>query len=83
MAQGPESRRKSEVNRALRQARRLYRLADTKGEVLERVLDRLIKRKTRVLGEEAEQVIKPWEAYSAAVSQVERGLVDVLGVARY
>jgi hypothetical protein len=36
------------VTKSLRQARAQYRRADTAGESLERELDRLIKRKTRI-----------------------------------
>lgn len=48
MARSREVERRRVINKALRQVRASYRIADTAGEKLERELDRLIKRKTTV-----------------------------------
>lgn len=76
-----ESERKRLVLQSARLARRLYRTADTSGEVLERWLDRQIGRKTRITGSQAYQVIPRWEAYRDRVLAVEKGIADFLATA--
>lgn len=83
MARSSEAERKSAVNRALRATRRLYRTADSQGESLERTLDRLILRKTRVLPQQLEPTINQFRAYKESVLRIEKGLSDLYTVASY
>jgi len=69
------------VNQSLRNVRRTYRQADTAGEVLERWLDRMIERKTRVTCSQMNPVLPRWEEYRNRVMACEKALVDCMNVA--
>jgi hypothetical protein len=69
------------VNQGLRNARRIYRAADTSGENLERWLDRMILRKTRVTCSQMDALIPRWEDYRNKVMALEKGLADVFSAA--
>ena len=71
-----ESEQKRLALQAARGARRQYRKADTSGEVLERWLDRQIKRKTRIHRSQALAVLPLWEAFRDQVRGLERALAD-------
>jgi len=59
----------------LRVARQAYRKADTKGEIVERNLDRLIeKRKTIVTPEQLLPLFKRYEEYARSVMLLESAL---------
>lgn len=76
-----ESERRRLVVQAVRNARRVYRSADTAGEVLERWLDRMIERKTRILCPQMDPVIPKWEDYRNKVMALEKALADMIGTA--
>lgn len=63
---------------AVRNARRYYRRADSQGEVLERWLDRMVKRKTEISREQALAVEPRWNAYRDSVRTLEKALADML-----
>ena len=71
-----ESERKAVVVRAGRNVRRAYRQADSAGEILERTLDRLLSRKTRITPEQALKVDPLYKNYRDKVGSVERALTD-------
>lgn len=81
MASGRESERKRIVIAALRATRRIYRAADSEGERLERVLDRLILRKTRPLPAEVEPLYGRFRVYRDKVQLLERALTDLFAIA--
>jgi phenylacetate-coenzyme A ligase PaaK-like adenylate-forming protein len=83
MAQSPEVQRKNAVNRALRSSRRQYRSLDTSLEKMERVLDRLILRKTRVFPDQLEPLITQWRDVQVKITVVQRGITDLLNVASF
>lgn len=62
------------VIKALRQARKTYRTADTQGEKLERELDRLIKRKTRISPSSLSSLATLYSNYIDTVTAVQRSL---------
>lgn len=64
--------------RAVRNARRAYRKADSSGERLERWLDRMIARKTRIRPHQARAVDPLWVAYRDAMRGLETALTDML-----
>lgn len=72
-----ESERRRVVLTALRNARRVYRAADTSGEVLERWFDRMILRKTRVTCSQLGPGVLKWEDYRNKVMSLEKALADV------
>lgn len=76
-----ESELKRVVLQGVRAARRTYRSADTAGEVLERWLDRMIERKTRITCSQMQAVIPLWEDYRAKVLACERSLADMILIA--
>lgn len=69
------------VLQAARNARRYYRRADSAGEVLERWLDREIKRKTRIQRDQALKCVPLWEKYRDNVKAVEMALADFINIA--
>ncbi len=69
------------VNQGLRNARRIHRSADTAGEVLERWLDRMIERKTRVTCAQMDALVPRWEDYRNKVQMLEKALADVFSAA--
>jgi len=69
------------VIKALRQARRAYRAADTAGEVEERDLDRLIKRKTRINATQLVVLAEKYAAYQKLANAVQVPLTDAYQVA--
>lgn len=71
------------VLQGLRAARRQYRRADTAGEVLERWLDRQIKRKTRTTSPQSEAILPLWERFRDQVNGLMKAISDFLGVARF
>jgi len=71
-----ESERRATVVRAGRNVRKAYRRADSAGEQLERTLDRLLARKTRITPEQALKVDPLYKEYRDKVSSVERALTD-------
>ena len=73
-----ESEARRLVLQSARNARKAYRRADSAGEVLERWLDRMIDRKTRIRFSQAEAVIVKWEAYRDNVGSLEKALGDFL-----
>jgi len=72
-----DSERRRVVLQGLRGARRVYRAADTSGEVLERWLDRMIIRKTRVTCSQLAPGLLKWEDYRNKVQSLEKALADV------
>lgn len=69
------------VIKALRQARRAYRAADTAGETEERELDRLIKRKTRINSSSLVTAAKRYQEYQKLVNAIQIPLTDAYTVA--
>jgi hypothetical protein len=69
------------VIRALRQARRAYRAADTAGEVEERDLDRLIKRKTKINATQLVVLADKYRRYQQLVNAVQIPLTDAYNAA--
>lgn len=70
------------VVRGLRAARKVYRSADTAGEVVERTLDRLISRKTLITPAQLEPLLSRWGTFKAKVQALEKALADALNVAK-
>ena len=70
------------VTRGLRAARKIYRAADSAGEVLERELDRLILRKRLVSPAQLQPLLNKWAVYRERVLAVEKALADAVNVAR-
>lgn len=69
------------VIKALRAARRAYRAADTAGEVEERDLDRLIKRKTRMNASQLLVLNDKYNRYRKLVDAVQPQLLAAMDVA--
>lgn len=69
------------VIKSLRQTRAYYRKADTAGESLERELDRLIKRKTRINANSLIGINKRYKEYMNAASILQVSLSDANMVA--
>ena len=72
-----DSERRRVDLQGLRGSRRVYRAADTAGEVLERWLDRMIARKTRVTCSQLGPGLLKWEDYRNKVQSLEKSLADV------
>lgn len=64
------------VIKALRKARAAFRASDTAGELLERELDRLIKRKTRINAASLNTLADRYNEYAKKVEQVQGPLTD-------
>lgn len=75
------AQRTRNVNAALRRTRASYRLADSKGELLERELDRLINRKTIVSPESLTKTVKLFEEYARAAANIDGALGDAIRLA--
>ena len=69
------------VIKSLRQARQRYRFADTLGEKVERELDRLIKRKTRINANSLRTLTQLYDNYQQGVAQIQMGLTPAIEVA--
>jgi len=69
------------VTKALRQARAAFRKADTAAEVLERDLDRLIKRKTRISANQLVTVSDKYKKFLALTGLAAIPLADAYEVA--
>lgn len=69
------------VIKALRQARKAYRAADTAGEKEERELDRLIKRKTRMNATQLVTLAERYKAYVTLCNRIQLPLQDAYNVA--
>jgi len=69
------------VIKSLRKARQAYRSSDTQAERVERELDRLIKRKTRINAGSLLTVSKMYEDYLKLVSNIQLPLTDAYAVA--
>lgn len=67
--------------RALRKARQSFRAADTQGELVERELDRLIKRKTRVNASSFKTIDNLYVEYQKKVNNMQLPLTDAFSVA--
>lgn len=72
---------KSLVKKALRNARTYYRKMDTQGERLERVLDRMIERKTIPTGSDWDPLVREFNAYKQSLPGVEKALSDAVNIA--
>lgn len=70
------------TKKALRNARRYYRVMDSAGERLERRLDRLILRKTRPSGNEWDPMIAEFNTYKSSLGGLEKALADAISVSR-
>jgi hypothetical protein len=68
------------VIKALRQARAAYRAADTAGEMEERELDRLIKRKTRINSASMVTLANRYQKWLQLASAVQQPLGDAYTV---
>lgn len=75
------AQRKASVTAALRRVRAQYRKADTRGEVLERELDRLILRKTIVAPATLRQLGIRYEEYTSQVSAIDQAMADAMTLA--
>jgi hypothetical protein len=69
------------VIKALRQARAAYRAADTAGEIEERELDRLIKRKTRMNANQLLGLADKYKKYLDLCSKAQLPLAQAYEVA--
>ena len=83
MARSRQNEQKSLVRRSLRAVRRVYRTADSLGEIFERRLDRMIERKTQVFAEELDPLIKDFYNLKAQVATLEKAMADAVGIAGY
>lgn len=72
-----ESDRKRQVNAALRQVRRAYRQADSAGEKFERIIDRLVARKTRPASEDLLPLANQFAVYNGGIQALSKGLTDL------
>jgi chromosome segregation ATPase len=72
------AQRRSAVNASLRRVRQQYRKADTRGEVLERELDRLINRKTIVGPQTLQKLQQRYEEYIIQVNAIDTAMTDAL-----
>lgn len=71
------------VVKALRNARKQHRTLQTRSEVLERVLDRLIQRKTIVTPSQMGGVVKAWDGVRAQMPAVEKSLADAISTSGF
>lgn len=76
-----EAARKRIVLASARNVRRMYRRADTAGEIVERWLDRQISRKTRIQPSQFAVILPKWEVYRDMVVGIERAVIDFLRTA--
>lgn len=81
MASSQFVRKRNEVRAALRAVRRVYRKADSLGEVLERRLDRMVDRKTMVYKEEFNPLVKDFYSFKAGLTALEKALADAVSIA--
>jgi hypothetical protein len=73
---------KQAVVKALRNVRKQHRSLQTKGEELERVLDRLIARKTLITPGQLAQAQQPYQALKAKFVSIEQALKDAVTAAQ-
>lgn len=71
------------VIKALRQVRRRYRTADTYGEKVERELDRLIKRETRINAASFNTLITRYSEFAQLVQDIQKELITAHEAASY
>lgn len=71
----------AQVRGALRALRKVYRRADTTGELLERELDRLIGRKTLIEPPSLRKTIALIQVYQAAAQALGPAINDAVNVA--
>lgn len=83
MARSRYVEQKSQVNQALRAVRRVYRVADTAGEKLERNLDRLILRKTMVYADQLTDTIALYRDYKGKIDAIEQAMTRLVTIAAY
>lgn len=76
-----DAQARSLVIKALRQARKAYRQADTAGEKEERELDRLIKRKTRMNATQLITLADRYKNYQTLCNRIQLPLQDAYNVA--
>lgn len=67
-----QGQRRAEGRNAVRRFRAEYRKADTAGELLEREVDRLIKRKTLIGPDELQTLARRLDAYIRLVDSLQR-----------
>jgi hypothetical protein len=67
--------------KALRKARAAYRKADTQGELVEREVDRLIKRKTRINSSSFKTIDTLYVEYQKRANEMQLPLADAYAVA--
>lgn len=70
------------VIRALRNVRQVHRQSKSAGSVLERELDRLIARKTRINANSLGVLANKYSTYNKLVDGVQQKLTDALNAAR-
>jgi hypothetical protein len=73
--------RKNAVIKGLRRARQAFRISDSAGEILERELDRLIKRKTLISPESLQGVSKKYQDYAGKTANIAQALADAVTIA--
>lgn len=73
--------RKTAVIKGLRRVRQQFRTADSAGEILERELDRLIKRKTLISPESLQGVTKKYQDHAQKVGAIAQTLADAITIA--
>jgi plasmid maintenance system antidote protein VapI len=69
------------IKKALRNARRQYRALDSHLEKMERMMDRLIERKTRITHEQALPLAALYDQVAGKKKAFEDALADFLGIA--
>lgn len=77
------AQKKAQVVKSLRVVRKWYRMADSKGEILERELDRLISRKTLITGEELTGLSAKYRSYASAAEAILPRLTDSIVTATH
>lgn len=71
------------IVQSARNARRVYRQADTAGESVERWLDRMIERKTRITSDQAMPLVNLWEDWRNKVRACELAFADFISMAGF
>lgn len=71
------------IVKALRNARKQHRQWQTRAESLERLLDRLIERKTIIRPAETQQIVKAWDSVKGQTGAVEHALADAISTANF
>ncbi len=71
-----DAQARSVVIKSLRNSRAAFRKADTAGEKVEREMDRLIKRKTRMNASSLTTLNEHYKSYNSLVDNVQKFLTD-------